>query len=415
MIVPAVVQQHADDAAILASSRITHVEAPHHRLDQLDRFDRRLAAHFDGLRLSGDEGWALCEAALENPSPGALFTMTVRALEERDDGRLATMFALAQAVPETCDGLLAAFEWIESTRLHGTVANLLGHRDGFTRMVGVAACAAHRVDPKIVSGECLRAADPAVRARSFQAVGELGLPEALRSCLAALTDADDDCRFWAAWSAVLLGDRNRGLNAVQQRGLSPGRYRERSLRLALQAMSTSAAHGVLQQITHTLKDARRVINGSGIAGDAAYVPWLIEQMADPATARLAGEAFSTISGMQLGQAALDQPAPENFEFGPNDDPDDPNVDMDRDDGLSWPHVDRIKKWWAVNASRFQPGTRYFMGAPVTRAHCIDVLKNGYQRQRILAAHYLCLLNPGTPLFNTSAPAWRQQRLLAQMT
>jgi hypothetical protein len=50
----------------------------------------------------------------------------------------------------------------------------------------------------------------------------------------------------------------------------------------------------------------------------------------------------------------------------------------------------------------------------TREHCIDVLKSGYQRQRILAAHYLCRLNPGTPLFNTSAPAWRQQRLLAKM-
>jgi hypothetical protein len=37
-----------------------------------------------------------------------------------------------------------------------------------------------------------------------------------------------------------------------------------------------------------------------------------------------------------------------------------------------------------------------------------------QRQRILAAHYLCLLDPGTPLFNTSAPAWRQQRWLAKM-
>jgi hypothetical protein len=35
-------------------------------------------------------------------------------------------------------------------------------------------------------------------------------------------------------------------------------------------------------------------------------------------------------------------------------------------------------------------------------------------QRILAAHYLCLLEPGTPLFNTSAPALRQQRLLAKM-
>src|SRR2546422_641750 len=103
MIAPAVVQQHADDAAILASSRIALVEAPHHRLDQLDRFDRRLAAHFEGLRLSGDEGWALCEAALENPSPGAVFTITVRALEDRDETRLAKIFALAQAVPETCD------------------------------------------------------------------------------------------------------------------------------------------------------------------------------------------------------------------------------------------------------------------------------------------------------------------------
>ena len=76
--------------------------------------------------------------------------------------------------------------------------------------------------------------------------------------------------------------------------------------------------------------------------------------------------------------------------------------------------ERIKAWWSKHGGRFQPGTRYFMGAEVTGEHCVDVLKNGYQRQRILAAHYLCLLEPGTPLFNTSAPAWRQQKLLAEM-
>jgi hypothetical protein len=43
-----------------------------------------------------------------------------------------------------------------------------------------------------------------------------------------------------------------------------------------------------------------------------------------------------------------------------------------------------------------------------------LLKNGFQRQRMAAAIYLCLLKPGTPLFNCAAPAWRQQRLLAQM-
>jgi uncharacterized protein (TIGR02270 family) len=151
-----------------------------------------------------------------------------------------------------------------------------------------------------------------------------------------------------------------------------------------------------------------------VAGDAMYIPWLINQMREDPTARLAGEAFSLITGADLSKLSLDRPQPEGFESGPNDDPDDSNVAMDPDEGLPWPDPDKIEKWWTANASRFHKGTRYFMGAPVTREHCIDVLKNGYQRQRILAAHYLCLLEPGTPLFNTSAPAWRQQRLLARM-
>jgi hypothetical protein len=55
-----------------------------------------------------------------------------------------------------------------------------------------------------------------------------------------------------------------------------------------------------------------------------------------------------------------------------------------------------------------------MGAPVSRDHCIHILKEGYQRQRIAAALYLCLLEPGTQLFPISAPAWRQQRWLEKM-
>jgi uncharacterized protein (TIGR02270 family) len=122
-----------------------------------------------------------------------------------------------------------------------------------------------------------------------------------------------------------------------------------------------------------------------------------------------------VTGLDFDVNGLEGDRPVDVELGPNDNPDDPNVEMDPDDGLPWPDVDKVKKWWADNASRFQKGTRYFMGAPVARERCLDVLKNGYQRQRILAAHYLCLLEPGTPLFNTSAPAWRQQRLLAKMS
>jgi uncharacterized protein (TIGR02270 family) len=185
--------------------------------------------------------------------------------------------------------------------------------------------------------------------------------------------------------------------------------------VALQAMNVSSAHGVLERLARDPVQLRWLIHGTGIAGDALYATWLMGHMRNDKTARQAGEAFSMITGTDLVLLDFERQPPEDYRSGPNDDPGDPNVDMDPDDGLPWPDVKKVENWWAANASRFEKGQRYFMGAPVTREHCIEVLKNGYQRQRILAAHYLCLLNPGTPLFNTSAPAWRQQRLLAQMT
>ena len=123
-------------------------------------------------------------------------------------------------------------------------------------------------------------------------------------CLAALGDADPECQFRAAWSAVLLGDRNRALDMLTHRGRALGASRARAFRLALQAMTPDAAHTALQQLSGRAEGARWLLLGSGIAGDPAYVPWLVGQMADAPLARLAGEAFSTISGVQLGQAAL---------------------------------------------------------------------------------------------------------------
>jgi uncharacterized protein (TIGR02270 family) len=393
---------------------MTLVQSPHANLDRLDRFDRRLAANFDGLRLSGSEGWAVCEAALETPSPGVVFTVTARTIEERDEARLTNILAMTEAQPETRGGMLDAFEWSDPTNLRGLVAKLLRERDGYKRMVGVAACAAHRVDPGIASDNLLRSPDPSVRAQSLKAAGELGLVDARPVCLAAITDADEDTEFWACRSAVLLGDRSHALGRLKQHGLSAMPRSAEAFRLTLQALTIADTHRILQDLAGDPERTRFLIEGSGIAGDARYVPWLVKQMADVRTARLAGESFSTITGVHLGHAALDRPAPERLESSPTDDPDDMNVEIDADDGLSWPDAAKIGKWWENNGDRFETGTRYFMGKPITSEHCVEILKTGYQRQRILAAQYLCLLDPGTPLFNTSAPAWRQQRLLAKM-
>lgn len=415
MINSTIVQQHADDAAAMAANRELLTASVHVGLERLLSADERLRANLDALQLSGEEALPFYNALRETPSPGGLFVLTTLALEAKQQAVLDQLIALVQTVPETSIGLLSAFEWVERQQLKGTVATLLRDDDPFKRMIGVAACGMHGVDPGLVANNRLRDPDSGVRARAFRAAGELGVRELAADCaLAATKDDDTQVRHWAAWSAVLLGERDRAARVLNEMGSAAGAHAKRSFRLTLQIMPAPLAHRTLQQLAQDAAQLRRLIEGSGIAGDAAYVPWLIRHMAEQKTARLAGEAFTLITGVNLGPAALDGPTPEGFESGPNDDPNDPDVDMDPDDGLSWPVAEKIEQWWAANGSRFQSGTRYFMGAPVTREHCLQVLKTGYQRQRILAAQYLCLLEPGTPLFNTSAPAWRQRRILSRM-
>ena len=59
-------------------------------------------------------------------------------------------------------------------------------------------------------------------------------------------------------------------------------------------------------------------------------------MADPALARVAGEALAMITGLDLAYLDLDGEPPAGFEAGPTDDPADPSVAMDEDEHLPWP-------------------------------------------------------------------------------
>jgi len=410
-----VVEEHTRQAAFLWSLRCRAIHQANYNLLHLGKLDRRVEAHLDGMSLGGERAWHFSEMALAEPSVGDVFAMAVRAIPDPQSPWFHRVFSLAAQLPSARRDLISACGWLAGADLKGIVATLLGAQDEVGRLVAIAACGMHRVDPGLVSARRLYDASAVVRARAMRTAGEIGLSEALSACAAAVDDEDPECQFWAAWSSVLLGHRGKALNVLARMGLEPGAHRPRAFRLSLQATSQNQAHGVLQELATDPVSLRWLIEGSGIVGDPTYVPWLIRHMSRRETARIAGEAFTLITGLDLALVDLERKPPEDFESGPNDDPDDPNVDMDEDDGLPWPDPQRIQRWWDRNSSRFTGGMRYFMGAPPTREHCIDVLKNGYQRQRILAAHYLCLLEPGTPLFNTSAPAWRQQRLLAKMT
>jgi uncharacterized protein (TIGR02270 family) len=412
--IPEVIGHHCDESGSLWMQRQRSQIRPDMSLIDLSDLDWRLDAHLDGLRIGGQRAWRECKDSLADGTAAAVFTATVLALETKGKERLATMCALAEANPEVHRGFASAFGWVSPADLRGVSKRFLMADSAFLRWVGVVSCAQHRVDPGEHLPEAARDSDLDLRARAIRAAGELGRVDMLRDVLSVLMDTPSKTRVWAAWSAVLLGNRGSALDELVEIARRPGIDRLRAFRLAFQTMSVQAAHAELSRQAQIPEYARWVVQGAGLAGDPVYVPWLINLMADDQIARLAGEAFGLITGADLVDLRLDRTRPEGFESGPNDDPDDDNVEMDPDEGLPWPDEEGIKNWWMNNRANFQAGNRYFLGAPVAPAHCIGVLNNGYQRQRILAAQHLCLLNPGIPLFEWRAPAWRQQKVLPRL-
>lgn len=412
--IPHIIQQHAEESAILHNIRLRQVSAPHVKLHHLRRIDDRIAAHLDGLAVAGEYGLKVCEEALENAGVGEIFTATVRAIEENDENRLDKLFALGSAVLKVQFGLTSAFSWVSAQFLKGIGAKLLISTNPLKQRAGIDACVTHRVDPGMVLTSLVHHNDTVLRARALRAAGEMGRHDLRSQCEQYLSDKDITCRFWAAWSALLSGNRTNAMDVLEQYACSINLFQQSALQLILKVLPMVDSHELLKKLAVDTTNVRNLILGAGITGDPYYVPWLIKQMDDPKLARLAGESFSFITGIDLSYLDLERDAPEEVELGPNDDPENNNVQMDEDDNLPWPDPIKIQMWWNTNSVNFTKGKRYFMGKPVSREHCMQVLKEGFQRQRIAAAQYLCLFDPGVSLFSTAAPAWRQKRMLEKM-
>ncbi|GAA4354434.1 TIGR02270 family protein [Variovorax defluvii] len=407
-----VVEEHADEASFLWLQRGSAVHAPHYTPSQFADLDERLAAHIDGLRVAGDVGWQCAAAALDNEGAEDFFPAAVLAAEA-PDGRFDALVERAADAPDAVPGVASALGWVAPEYLRGRVKAMVDDAAPLRQKLGIAACALHRKDPGPVLGRLLDGAVDSVRIRALRAAGELGRTDLAAQVQAAAVEPKPELRFWAAWSAVLLGDRFQAIEALEAVALKPGPRQLRALQLALQAVEPAAAHALLVALSSVPDAARLRIMGAGFAGDARYVPWLIEQMAQPALARIAAEAFVSITGADFNLEQMEVPPPDGFEDGPTEDPDDESVELPEDLALPWPDVQKVRGWWDRHVARFSNGTRCFLGQPVTEAHCLAVLREGFQRQRVAAALHLALLRPGSVLFPTSAPAWRQQRRLGE--
>jgi uncharacterized protein (TIGR02270 family) len=404
-----IVTQFADEAAFLWHLRTSAVNAPHFTLHDLAALDERLEAHIDGLRVAGDAGWDVCENNFGNEFPEVYFAPSVLAIESGNMTRVEAVLNAIGRNAAKARALISALGWIPYHQAEPHIQGFLNSRTYFHRYIGIAACAAHRRDPGKYLDKSIQDASTLLIARGLRAYGELGKKIKLNQSALRdnLSDEDDGIRFSTAWSEALAG--NMSAVEVLKSFVAPGSpYKEKALNLALRRMDLAAALSFQKHMAQSSDTIRLAVIGAGIIGDPVLIPWLIEQMKTPELSRIAGEAFTMISGANIEQEELRGKRPEVFNAGPSDDPNDDNVAMDADEYLPWPNVESISAWWKRNKGAFQSGARYLLGKPISAEHLRHVLKRGLQRQRSAAALELAIIQPGRPLFEVRAPGFRQR-------
>ena len=411
--IPEIVDQYAEEAAFLWLLRDSAVSAHHYLLTDLARLDSRVSAHLDGLRSEGKAAWKVLESGLEIGEPGEVFAAGLLAFESGDAEWIQKVVKLGAAKPDTCRALISALGWLPFEAVSSDIKMLLSSDSSSLRRIGIAASAIHRKNPGAAALQSAFASDdPCLKARALRAAGELGLVDLQLTLRANLKAKEPAIRFWAAWSTALLGGHKDALAALQDVAEAPGPLAARATTLLIRRLPLRDARAWLFKLVKELKRHRVAVVAAGALGDADAVPWLIDQMKVPAMARVAGEAFSMITGAHIAYNKLEAQKPEGFESGPTEDPNDDNVALDPDEHLSWPDPALVKKWWEGHRGEFAKDTRYLLGKPITPESLREALLNGYQRQRAAAALELAILNPGKPLFEVRAPGFVQRKSLS---
>ena len=409
-VISSIVSQHAEEAAFLWLLRSNAIYAPHYSLKDLAKLDGRVEAHLDGLRVAGEAGWELCKAGLGNEENGEVFAASVMAFESNVELRVQAVLDAVTAKPELIDGMVSALGWLTFEQASSHIHRFLGSQVHLHRQIGLAGCAVHRVDPKQALTQAVASRNLALRARALKTVGELGRKDLLAVVKENLKVEDKEVCYWAAWSGALLGEA-AAVPVLRQVVESGHPRREQACAMALSGMSTDQGQAWLKALASNSGTLRLAVQAAGVIGDPTNIPWLIQQMANPIISRVAGESFTFITGIDLAYDDLDTDKPEGFEAGPTENPEDENVEMDSDEDLPWPNPQLIEKWWFTHRLEFSNGTRYLLGKPMAIDSLKEVLRIGKQRQRTAAAIELAMRQPGTALFNRSAPGFRQQALL----
>lgn len=398
-------EHYVTEASFLWQLRSIALEQPHYTRADIAELEQRITAQLDGLMTSAELGWRCCETALDFGELGEQFTATVIALRSHEIRHIQAAVETGLSSPRTTRGLISALGWLEVELIQPWIGRFLNGKDLHHKFLGLATCSVRGIDPGEIlttilkREDCLQ--DTLLHARALRLIGELRRLDLMASLQAAAGSKEPAIAFWANWSMILLG-QHAVVKNVQPLVLNPGPLQARAIQTAFRVLPVEPAREWISTMAKDPAQARTVVTATGVLGDAHAVNWLISKMADPQLARLAGEAFTFITGVDLVKFQLHKhPQPDAAPI-PNDDVNDAQVDLDDDENLPWPDVEKVAALWRNHGANFRVGQRYFLGKPITPDWLQNRISEGNMRHCHAAALELALINPPSRLINTRA-------------
>ncbi len=396
-------QRYVDEAAFLWLLRSVAIHQPHYNKDDIAELEARIQAQLDGLMSSIDHGWQACEAALAIEESGEIFTAAVTAFRSHEVKKIKQVVEAALVNDQATCGLVSALGWISPALATPWIEKLLISKELNHKYLGLAACSVRRLDPgddlaKILArDDCQK--QTTLYLRALRLVGELRRQDLMPELIKAMKSDNPAILFWSSWSAILLGNR-AAVSQLAPYLLKEGPYLQRAIEIVFRVLTIEQARQTITAMAKIPSLNRAVIQASATLGDPHAVNWLIQKMRDPAVAKLAGEAFTLITGLDLTHQGLNQARRPVGETIPSDDPSDENIAMDEDENLPWPDADKVTQCWQQHGRHFIIGQRYFMGQAISSDWLLKQLEHTRQRQRHAAALELALIDPSHPLYNT---------------
>lgn len=402
-------EEHLDEAAFHWSQWERALLAPDFTLAETAEREERLLAHLEGLE---DEAAldTVVRPAFESEEPPRLSAAThaLLALGQVDE----VLVRLRGATGEARTAMGRALEVCEAPSLGARLRELLTVEDLDLQARVLEALVFRQEASAEVLGRFLLHDEPRARVAALR--GAAPLPEdTVRGRLPALLDSAHPGLRSAAMEAGLASGARLAWEVCRQAVRSGATHGAEPLVLLALGGDEEDVR-LLVELLESAERRPRVLWALGFSGRVAAMEACVKYLAEPSVARLAGEAFSAMTGLRLeGPHALPPgERPPGAPPPPEEQEDlDANLVPSPEEDLPWPHVAAVTDWWHEARRRFEKGQRYLLGQPFRGPVLLEALETSPMRRRHVLARELTIRTRGQHVIPTRAFTRRQYAAL----